>query len=155
MHDYYIVNLCCSNESIPNREDAVMCPVDRIQQYFGSEVAPWIPWDHGQLGRLRFFRSGQVKYLKDTCWGLEHFNLLDEALLFTVFLIDLYAINYIIHKTFIYNWHQYILHEINRPIMDEALYFAWLNHFTLWLLAPAVVGLLCYLRMWLGEHDGV
>ena len=92
IHDYYIVNLRCSNESIPNREDAVMCPVDRIQQYFGSEVAPWIPWDHGQLGRLRFFRSGQVKYLKDTCWGLEHFNLLDEALLFTLFLIDLYII---------------------------------------------------------------
>lgn len=30
---------------------------------------------------------------------------------------------------------------------EVALYFAWLNHFTLWLLAPAVVGLLCFLRM--------
>ncbi|CAK9033104.1 unnamed protein product [Durusdinium trenchii] len=28
-----------------------------------------------------------------------------------------------------------------------ALYFAWLNHFTLWLVAPAAVGLLFYLRM--------
>ena len=63
-------------------EDAVMCPVDRIQQYFGSEVAPWIPlWDHGQL-------QVEVKYLKDI-WALEQFNFLDEAL-FTVFLIDLY-----------------------------------------------------------------
>eukprot|EP00435_Cladocopium_sp_Y103_P015192 s677_g3.t1 len=30
---------------------------------------------------------------------------------------------------------------------EVALYFAWMNHFTLWLLAPAVVGLLCFLRM--------
>ena len=36
-------------------------------------------------------------------------------------------------------------------LICEALYFAWLNHFTLWLLAPAVVGLLCFLRMWLGS----
>eukprot|EP00434_Breviolum_minutum_P024337 symbB.v1.2.021492.t1/scaffold1806.1/size131321/7 len=67
--DTYLVLSRIDPESItPTCEslDAVMCPVDRIQQYFGSEVA---------------------------------------------------------------------------------LYFAWLNHFTLWLLAPAVVGLLCYLRM--------
>ncbi|CAK9053730.1 Anoctamin-10 (Transmembrane protein 16K) [Durusdinium trenchii] len=30
---------------------------------------------------------------------------------------------------------------------EVALYFAWLNHFTLWLVAPAAVGLLFYLRM--------
>lgn len=28
-----------------------------------------------------------------------------------------------------------------------ALYFAWLNHFTCWLLLPSLVGLLFYLRM--------
>ncbi|CAJ1396036.1 unnamed protein product [Effrenium voratum] len=30
---------------------------------------------------------------------------------------------------------------------EVALYFAWLNHFTYWLLAPAGVGLACFLRM--------